>query len=320
MIRVNLLILNYNGRDLLEACLPSIIAAAEASRYAPRVSIVDNDSTDDSLQWLAEHHPNVKIHRCENRGLCSFNDVAAELIDDVLFLLNSDIKLDRRAVDPLVDALLADGRCFMTAPLCRLFDETTYEGCKTAVRTRWGLVQGTVFYDGHEKTVKRPDWTAAAGAVMAVRRNAFVELGGFDPLYLPGRIEDLDLGYRAFAAGYHAKYVPQALAFHRGMASFGEAFGRSGCDELAVRNTLLFQWKNLRHPWLRLRLGLGLAARFAWEALRAPWTPRETRWALSRAFREARRRRGLIRRSDHPVSRERAFFERFSPKRLRGAP
>ena len=146
MTRVNLLILNYNGRGLLQECLPSIVAASNASRHACRVTIVDNGSTDDSLPWLADHHPDVAIRRCENRGLCSFNEVAATLEDDVLFLLNSDIKLTQNAVDPLVDALLIDDGCFMTAPLCRLFDKTTYEGCKTAVRTRFGLVQGTVFF------------------------------------------------------------------------------------------------------------------------------------------------------------------------------
>ncbi len=319
MTRVNLLVLNYNGRTLLEACLPSIVTAAAASRHPCLVTVVDNGSTDDSLAWLRENQPQVEVRRCENRGLCSFNDVAAELADEVLFLLNSDIKLAEDAVDPLVEALLADERCFMTAPLCLLFDGTTYEGCKTAVRTRMGLVQGTVFFEGHETAIDRPDWTAASGAVMALRRDLFLELGGFDPLYLPGRIEDLDLGYRAFAAGYHAKYVPRSLAFHRGMASFGEVFGRGGCDELALRNTLLFQWKNIRHPWLRFRLGLGLAARFAWETLRGPWTAAERRFAIHRAYLAARRRRNLVSPSRHPISRETAFFRRFSPKRLGGA-
>jgi GT2 family glycosyltransferase len=118
----------------------------------------------------------------------------------------------------------------------------------------------------HRAWVDRPDLTAAAGPVLAVDRRRFLELGGYDPLYFPGRIEDLDLGFRGWMAGWRGYYVPSSVAYHRGFGSFGPAFGADGCDRLAIRNTLLFAWKNLSGPrlahhlaWLPARIAHALA-------------------------------------------------------------
>jgi len=344
---VDLLILNYNGRRLLAECLPSVLRAAEASRHRCRVAVIDNDSTDDSLAYLAEHFPQVRLIRRPNRGLCSFNDVVPRLDAPVAILLNNDVKLDRDCIDPLVAPLL-DGKkgtgpicakhpsgrsgkldlspfsCFMTAPLCWRFDGHTYEGFKTAVSWHWGLVRATALFPGHQAVIARPGQTASAGAVLAVDCRKFAELGGFDPLYLPGRLEDLDLAFRAHQAGYHALYVPQAVAWHLGMATFRKVLGNSGCDQLALRNTLLFQWKNLRHPRHLLRQLLALPLRLLLDLLRAAWLPRHRRWAFARALCAAIARLGQLRwpeyRANGTIARQREFFRRFHPRRLGATP
>lgn len=318
-MRVHILVLNYNGRRLLGECLPSVVEAARKSRYRCDVTVIDNDSHDDSLAWLAARFPEVHVVRCENRGLSSLNEVVAGLEGQVAVLLNNDIKLDSRSIDPLV-APLCDSGCFMTAPLCWLFDGVTYEGFKTAVRWRWGLVQATALFDGHANGIHQPGLTASAGAAMAVDCRKFVELGGFDPVYLPGRIEDLDFSLRGYLAGYHARYVPKAVAYHRGMATFGRVFGTAGCDRLALRNTLIFQWKNLRDPASLMRQVVGLPIRLVWDLIRLPLVARERRFAFVRALFGAIRRLGQIR----PMAncgrkerhRERFFFRRFHPRRM----
>jgi GT2 family glycosyltransferase len=320
---IQILILNYNGRHLLKACLPTVLAAARRSRHPCSVGVVDNDSSDDSVAWLEDHYPEVTIYRCANRGLCSFNEVVAGLDGRVAVLLNSDIKLHADCIDPLVAPLLARGRrgqppCFMTAPLCRRFDGRTYEGFKTAVRWRWGLVQATSLFAGHESVVDRPDWTASAGAAIAVSCRKFVKLGGFDPLYLPGRLEDLDFAFRGYQAGYCARYVPEAIAYHLGMGTFGPVFGEAACDRLALRNTLLFQWKNLRHPLHRARQAAGLAVRLAYETCRAPWTPPGRRWPLLHALDEALHRWQHVQAGKGAHGgRELEFFRRFHPDRMK---
>ncbi|MHB8897221.1 MAG: glycosyltransferase family 2 protein [Thermoguttaceae bacterium] len=321
---IPILVLNYNGRPLLAEYLPTVVRAAQQSRYPCRVLVVDNDSTDDSVEWLALKYPEIGVIRCDNRALCSFNEVVPSLGCDVAVLLNNDVRLAPDAIDPLLEPLLpdtpaSDPNCFLTAPLCWQMDGRTCEGLKTAVRWRWGLVQATGRFPGHEAAIDQADLTASAGSAMAVSCRVFRELGGFDPIYLPGRIEDLDFCYRGFLAGYHARYVPRSVAYHHGMASFGPAFGHSGNDHLALRNTLLFQWKNLRHPCHRLRQWLNLPCRAVCDLLRAPFVGRRRRWSFWRALLAAL---ALWRRHDSPavrpgrLAREREFFRRFHPTRL----
>lgn len=320
---IPILVLNYNGRSLLAECLPTVVKAAHHSRHRCEVIVVDNDSTDDSLAWLAQRYPEMRVIRCENRALCSFNEVVPSLGCDVAVLLNNDVKLAPDAIDPLVDPLLSDTsagdpRCFLTAPLCWQMDGRTCEGLKTSVRWRWGLVQAAGRFPGHESVIYRADLTASAGAAMAVNCRVFEELGGFDPIFLPGRIEDLDFCYRGFQAGYHARYVPQSVVFHRGMASFGPAFGHSGNDHLALRNTLLFQWKNLRHPLHRLRYWLSVPLRICFDLIRLPLVGKRRRLAYLRALLAASalwRKRGK-RTAHSDTARELEFFRRFHPATL----
>lgn len=322
---IELIVLNFNGVALLAECLPSIVTAAARSSRRCAVTVIDNESSDGSVGWLANAFPEVRVAQCLNRGLCSYNDVVAASCADVTVLLNNDVRLAGDAIDPLVAPLVGDNPrfepdCFLTAPRCFRFDGRTHEGEKTAVAWRWGLVSGTAFFPGHEASAEVTDWTAASGCVMAVARERFVELGGFDPLYLPGRIEDLDLGYRGFAAGWHARYVPEAIAFHRGAASFAPEFGSAGCDALALRNTLLFQWKHLRQPWHRARMAAGFAARVARDVWRAPRVNAEQRWEFLRAMRDASRRRRecalMLHNQSTPMRSEREFFARFHPCRM----
>ena len=264
--RSHILVLNYNGRSLLAECLPSVVEAAAAAPFPCAVTVVDNGSTDGSTDDLEARRPGVGVVREPNLGLASFNRVLGRLDEPAVLLLNNDVKLARDAVAPLVDALDAHPDALFAAPQCWTFDGREYEGMRTRVRFRFGLVQGMCRVPGHERHVGRPDLTAAAGPVLAVDRAKFLAIGGFDPIYFPGRIEDLDLGFRGWMAGWRGYYVPASVAWHRGLGSFGPAFGPAGCDRLAARNTLLFAWKNLggrrllEHLcWLPARLTFALA-------------------------------------------------------------
>lgn len=323
---VHVWILNYNGRELLAECLPSVLAAAAQSRRPCRVSVIDNSSTDGSAAWLAAHFPQVSVVASPNRGLCSFNAALARSSEPIAILLNNDIKLEPDAIDPWVAPLLSGTSayqpdCFLTAPCCWLFDGETYEGFRTAVRWRWGLVQATARFEGHESRRLDAGPTASAGAAIAVDRAKFVELGGFEPLYLPGRIEDLDLAYRAYQRGQGAIYVPEAVAYHAGQATFGRSLGEGASHRLALRNTLLFQWKHLRKPQHLLRQAVGLPLRAGFDICRAPWQPQETRFMFCRALVEAVGRRRLIQAASETYSerRELAYFEQFHPRQMGGS-
>ncbi len=304
-------VLNYNGGELLRECLPSIVTAARAAPMPCAVTVIDNESTDGSVADLMHDWPSIGLRREPNRGLASFNSVLADAEEDVVLLLNNDVKLAVDAIAPLVEAVRHHDDALFAAPQCWTFDGSLYEGMRTRVRMRYGLVQGLCRVPGHEAKVDRPDLTASAGPVLAVNRLRFLELGGYDPLYFPGRIEDLDLGFRGWMRGWTGRYVPASRAWHRGFGSFGPAFGASGCDHLAIRNTLLFCWKNLEGPELRRHL--------AWLPLRL------VHWGLLRpkalaAFIEAMKRVGEARAEPQAnaqsraarLARQEAYFKRFA--------
>jgi GT2 family glycosyltransferase len=310
-VRTHILVLNYNGRALLEECLPSVVEAACRARVPCPVTVVDNGSTDGSLEILAEEWPNVGLVCEPNRGLGSFNAVLDRMDEPFVLLLNNDVKLAPDAVGPLVNALSAHSDALFAAPLCWSFDGHVYEGMRTRVRSRYGLVQGMCRVPGHEAVIAQADLTAAAGPVLAVNRCRFLAIGGYDPLYFPGRIEDLDLGFRGWMAGWRGYYVPTSVAYHRGFASFGPAFGAAGCDRLAARNSLLFAWKNLS--------GSRLAAHLAWLPVRLAYALAAGRVTFLRAAFEAvlRLRGALAARRALAVGergwaiRQEAFFQRF---------
>ena len=320
MTAIDLVVLNYNGRRLLEECLPSVIHATHSSRHNCRVAVIDNGSSDDSVEFLASEYAEVRRFPSPNRGLCSYNDVLSRLDSPIVVLLNNDIKLAPSSIDPLVEPLLAENKCFMTAPLCWLFDGQTYEGLQTAIRWRWGLLQAISDYPGYERVMHSECLTASAGAVMAVDRRRFLELGGFDPLYLPGRLEDLDFAYRGYMAGYHARYVPASVAYHKGEATFRKELGAERSTALALRNTLLFQWKNLRHPWHVLRHAATFPMRFAADWLRAPFSGSGRRFQFSKACLEAvvrwRQHRAIDLRPQRSWRKERAFIVGFDWRRF----
>ncbi len=307
----HILVLNYNGRALLEECLPSVVEAARRSPVPCRVSVVDNGSTDGSIEALDRDWPGVGVVHEPNRGLASFNAVLDRMEEPVVLLLNNDVKLAPDAVGPLLEAFRRHDDVLFAAPACWTFDGLEYEGMRTRVRTRFGLVQGLCRVPGHESLVDRPDLTASAGPVLAVDRVKFLALGGYDPIYFPGRIEDLDLGFRAWMAGWRGYYVPESVAYHRGFGSFGPAFGRGGCDRLAARNTLLFAWKNLggarlasHLAWLPARIAFALASRRSDFALAMVE-------ALGRLRQVASARKSLAVGSDGWTARQEAFFRRF---------
>lgn len=309
------LVLNYNGRHLLEECLPSIVLAAANAEARCRVVVVDNDSTDDSRAWLAANWPSVECLHEPNRGLASFNSVLESCPEPFAILLNNDVKLAPDSIDPLIQEIARHPDALFAAPFCLGFDDATYEGMRTRVRDRFGLIQGVCRVPGHELHMHRPDLTASAGPVLAVDREKFLALGGYDPIYFPGRLEDLDLSFRGWMHGWRGLYVPASKAWHKGFGSFEPAFGKAGCDRLALRNTLIFTWRNIRGKRL-LRHCLWLGPRLVHSAIFrrgefvGAFAEAVSLWAKRSAVSSTCKRLRLT--SDDRRRRQEAFFRRFS--------
>ncbi len=266
MPEARILVLNYNGRGLMEECLPSIVEAAARSRRKVAVTVVDNHSADDSVSFLKECFPTVELYLSqENRILCSYNEALKNTKEPIVILLNNDIKVDPDFVDPLLDPFEKDPDIFSVGCKCLGFDGQDYQGEKSIAGFRFGLFWTDSRYRGAEADRDVASWTAQV-AFGAFDRQKFLALGGYDDLYLPGTWEDTDISLQAYRRGWHCQYEPKSVIYHKGQVTFHREFGKKGSSVIAYRNTFLFVWKNFSHGrwfWLH-RLFLPLRIADAW--------------------------------------------------------
>lgn len=241
-MKVDILVLNYNGRSLMEAYLPSVCEAAKMSSHECKTYVVDNLSTDGSVEFLEENIPEAGIIRASaNRVLCSYNEAVENLDSDVVIFLNNDIKVEPDFVDHLVEHFEEKDVMF-AAPRLMNFDNT-YNGGRSYLEFRNGGIRVTV----DAANFMEPGRTCAI-STGAFRRKTFLELGGFDDLYLPGIWEDVDICFRGLSYGYKGIYEPKSLIWHDEATTFHREYGKKGKMRLAHRNMFLFMWKNITDP------------------------------------------------------------------------
>ncbi len=263
-LRVNILILNYNGRPLLEKYLSSFEAASKASDHHCRLGVIDNCSVDDSVEWLKKNFPSVAIYPCKvNRVLCSYNDIAKDIDDDIVIFMNNDMRVEQGFVDPMVDLFISDPQLFFVTPKCLSMETQAYEGSKTKASLKYGVFWSSSKYPGFEAHINRAGYTFQGG-YGAFDRKKFLELGGYDDLYMPGRLEDSDLCFRAYKRGWKCLYEPKSIVYHEGGTSFHKKFGVKKTLAINWRNTFLFMSKNLSDKMTLLKFILWLPARIVY--------------------------------------------------------
>ncbi len=268
---INIIILNYNGRDLLAECLPSIVVASHTSKYSCKVTVIDNVSTDDSVSFLRLNFPDVDVVRAtENLVLCSYNEVIQSLDEDIVILLNNDLKLDKYFVDPLVSAFFNQKDVFFVASRGYSFDGVDYEGDRAIAKIRWGILTPETRFKGYERFIKKSGYTISAG-IAAFDRKKFIELGGYDDLYLPGRYEDVDLCFRGWKRGWKGIYQPESVQFHMGCVSFKKNFKQKEIDNIVFRNSILFTIKNITSIRLWIQFSFFLFLRLGYFLICGKW-------------------------------------------------
>lgn len=245
---VGVLVLNWNGRRLLETFLPSWIA--HTPDWAELV-IVDNGSDDDSLSYLSAHYPQVKVLPLgENLGFAAgYNRAIQELDYPMVVLLNSDVELTAGWLDE-PRALLSDPTVVAVQPILRAErqrDHFEYAGAAGGFIDKWGypLCRGrllsTVEAD-HGQYADAAEILWASGACLIIRRDSYLEAGGLDPVFFAHQ-EEIDLCWRLRARGGRILCAPHSVVYHVGGASLGMDSPRK--TFLNYRNNLLMLYKNL---------------------------------------------------------------------------
>ncbi len=268
----SIVIPNWNGRDLLLKYLPSVIAAVEEVPGS-EILVVDNGSDDGSAEFIRHQFPQVTVVPLEkNLGFGGGSNAGFRAArHDVVVLLNSDMRVERDFLRPLLNGF-QDPRVFSVA--CQIFFSDP-----TKVREETGLTetwwQGGAIRVRHRADPEIRDLFPCAyggGGSCAFDRRKFLELGGFDELLAPFYMEDTDLGYLAWKRGWKNLYQPASIVYHEHRGTIGKRFSDAYIQGVLRKNFLLFTWKNM-HDWGRLGSHFALAwlgAVFTWLAGDSP--------------------------------------------------
>ena len=245
------IILNWNGRKLLEQFLPI------ASRYSitedADLIVADNGSTDDSVAWIKAHHPEVKVLIfSENYGFAEgYNKAIAQTQYKYTILLNSDVEVTEGWTHPLLDFMRRNYDVGALQPKIRSWKERSkfeYAGAAGGYLDKLGYpyCRGRLFdsieEDRGQYDAKVADICWASGAALMVRTDVYLKVGGLDARFF-AHMEEIDLCCRIHGAGYRVVTVPNAMVFHVGGASLAQ--GNPKKTYLNFRNNLLLLYKNM---------------------------------------------------------------------------
>jgi len=241
-MKISVVIPNYNGRRLLEKNLPAVIKACQNWRKDGwEIIVVDDASTDNSVDFLKKNYPQVKIvrHIKNQRFAAACNSGVKAAKGDIVVLLNSDVVPEVDFLKPLIKHF-KDPQVFAV-------------GCKERE-----IIEGRVIYSGRsEAKFERGfliHWRAAnqnkkntfwaTGGSMAIDRKKWLEIGGMDTIFRPAYWEDIDLSWRARKRGWKIIFEPKSIVNHHHESTNVSVFGRQQMKIFAYKNQFLFVWKN----------------------------------------------------------------------------
>jgi GT2 family glycosyltransferase/glycosyltransferase involved in cell wall biosynthesis len=245
----SIVIPNWNGKDLLEKFLPSVI---EAISENDELIVVDNASTDGSAELIRQRFPHVKLIVTErNLGFGGGSNLGiASARNRIVVLLNNDMRVTSDFLQPLLDGF-TDDRVFAVSSQI-FFSDPSRRREETGLTV--GAFERGFIRVSHEVS---PDIDTlfptfyAGGGSTAYDRKKFLELGGFDRLFEPFYLEDTDLSYCAWRKGWKVLYQPGSRLFHEHRATIGKHYSREAILAYLKKNYVLMVWKNVHRPnWL----------------------------------------------------------------------
>ena len=244
---IAIVILNWNGKALLEQFLPSVINYSDNAI----IYVADNASTDNSVAYIAEHFPDVRIiQNTVNGGYAKgYNDALKDLKEPLLCLLNSDVEVTYNWLQPIVDAFNKDTDTAIIQPKILDYKNKThfeYAGAAGGFIDKFGYpyCRGRIFDTIEKDNGQYNDSRAifwASGACFFIRNSIFKSLHGFDETYF-AHMEEIDLCWRAFNSNVKTIYVGASTVYHVGGATLNNTNPHK--TYLNFRNSLITLVKN----------------------------------------------------------------------------
>ena len=273
MEKVAIVILNWNGKKMLEKYLPSVL---QYSRDEATVYVADNASTDQSMEMLRQHFPEVKLIQLEkNWGFAEGYNKSLQQIDaEYYLLLNSDIEVTHHWLTPMIEFMDNHQEVAACQPkLLSIFDKDRFEyaGACGGYLDRYGypFCRGRIFetveadngqYDYQTEIL----W--ATGAALMIRSKDYWQVKGLDARFFAHN-EEIDMCWRLRIRGRRIVCIPESRVYHVGGGTLPK--GNPMKTFLNFRNNLTMLYKCLPDeelkPVMRWRWFLDYLA--AWEML-----------------------------------------------------
>lgn len=224
-MKLSIIILSFNTKALLDRCLTSVYTALKNSSLTFEIIVIDNKSTDGSVELIQQKYPQVvSVFNTENIGFGKANNKGVRLSKgEYILFLNSDCEVIDNGIDILVQYLSTKPNSFVGGKLFNE-DKTPQQSCGPFYSLF--IIALMLFFKGDQLHLSRyspnkerqVDWIS--GACIMVRKSDFLKVGGFDEsifMYM----EEIDLLYRAKKMGMSTWFTPQAQFIHIGAASSG---------------------------------------------------------------------------------------------------
>jgi GT2 family glycosyltransferase len=247
-VTIAVVILNWNGKKLLEQFLPSII---KHSHPNATIYVADNASTDDSLSYIKTHFPNVKtIINSTNDGYAKgYNDALKDLTEDILCLLNNDIEVSPNWLVPILDTFKSENTVIVQPKILDFNNKTHFEyaGAAGGFIDKYGypFCRGRIFntIEADQNQYNNAEIFWASGACLFIKNEVFKKLNGFDESFF-AHMEEIDLCWRAKNLGYTIQYNNQSTVYHVGGATLSNTNPKK--TYLNFRNSLSMLVKNAK--------------------------------------------------------------------------
>ncbi len=249
MSKVAVVILNWNGIKFLKEFLPTVI---KFSFDTAEVIVADNYSDDNSVNFLRENFPEVRIIQNKSNGgfAKGYNDALAQVEADYYILLNSDVEVTKNWISPIIKLMESDKNIASCQPKILSYhkpENFEYAGAGGGFIDKYGypFCRGRLFQT-IEKDMGQFDDTIeifwASGACMFIRADLFHSSGGLDNDFF-AHMEEIDLCWRLKNEGYKIMYCPQSVVYHVGGGTLPKSSSRK--TYFNFRNNALLLFKNL---------------------------------------------------------------------------